>query len=403
MGEGYREIKKCTGLEGEDFGYIKYPRAEPPFSGSDYITGVKFDRVRYHCGEGDMWPVTWAEDGCLYGAAGDNKGVPMNFWKISSSGAFGARTDSLDFGKLTNTGDWTLDVQNPEPVKYREYALDKSAEGIKPAGLLDIGGKLFMSVEIHNYGECPRFNRQKNLHGWIVTSDDCGKTWNTGATPPDFFTGKLSSCHFLQFGRGYRGARDGYVYAYFPYDEDGCSYWENGDGLLLGRVLKEKILQREEWEFYAGGDGSACWDKSEDKAVPVFQYYKMTGENHVSYNPGIGRYIMGNYGFVDEELLPRPVHQMKWPQSHISQLTLYESEHPWGPWKLFYRDDNWGTYGDYQPSFPTKWMSGDGRLMCMVSSGSWDDYNFVVQKMAVMCRGDRSFPLGARYFEFLDI
>ena len=51
MGEGYREIKKCTGLEGEDFGYIKYPRAEPPFPGSDYITGVKFDRVRYHCGE----------------------------------------------------------------------------------------------------------------------------------------------------------------------------------------------------------------------------------------------------------------------------------------------------------------------------------------------------------------
>lgn len=29
-----------------------------------------------------MWPVTWAADGNLYAAAGDNSGSPMNFWKI---------------------------------------------------------------------------------------------------------------------------------------------------------------------------------------------------------------------------------------------------------------------------------------------------------------------------------
>ena len=29
-----------------------------------------------------MWPVTWAADGKLYAAAGDNSGSPMNFWKI---------------------------------------------------------------------------------------------------------------------------------------------------------------------------------------------------------------------------------------------------------------------------------------------------------------------------------
>lgn len=392
-------IKKCIGADGEDYSYLEYPKAVPPYEDSDYITKLSVDKVRYHCGEGDMWPLTWAEDGNMYGAAGDNKGVSMNFWKITSPGAAG---ESLDFGKLTNTGDWTLDLCNAEPVKYQDYTLFDSATGVKPASLLDIGGRLYFAVEIHHYGEKPLFNRQKNLHGWILTSDDYGLNFNAKATPVDFFTGRLASCHFLQFGRGCLDAKDCYVYAYFPVDEDGSSYWENNDGLLLGRVPKNDILERGSWEFYTGlADSQPLWSKAEEKAVPVFQYSKMTGENHVSYNSGLNRYIMGNYGFVDEQLHPRPVHQMKWPLSHISQLTLYEAEEPWGPWKLFYRDDNWGTYGDYQPNFPTKWMSRDGRMMAMVSSGSWDDYNFVVQKIALQCSGDKDFPDAARYFRLI--
>jgi len=62
--------------------------------------------------------------------------------------------------------------------------------------------------------------------------------------PTDFFTGRLASCHFLQFGRGYVGARDEFVYGYFPSADDGKSYWENGDYLLLGRVHRDRILDR---------------------------------------------------------------------------------------------------------------------------------------------------------------
>ena len=127
----------------------------------------------------------------------------------------------------------------------------------------------------------------------------------------------------------------------------------------------------------------------------------MTGSNHVVYNAGIGRYIMGNYSFIDEELNPRPIHQMEYPESSISQLTLYEAPEPWGPWKLFYRDDDWGTYGDYQPNFPTKWMTDDGHLMYMVSSGSWDDYNFVVQKVALKLKGETAFPKESKFFRYI--
>jgi hypothetical protein len=278
-----------------------------------------------------------------------------------------------------------------------------STFGLKPAGLLDVSGTLYFAVESQNYGTESTFNRQTNINGWIITTTDYGRTWNREATPRDFFSGRLASCHFLQFDRGYAGARDAYVYAYFPAADDGKSYWENGDYLLLGRVPQERILVREAWEFYIGQDaaGQPVWDADDAAAAPVFRYDRMTGENHVCYNKHIERYLMGNYGFVDNELRPRPNHQGQWPESALrSQLTLFEAPEPWGPWSLFYQDDDWGTYGDYQPSFPTKWMSSDGRVLFMVSAGSWDDYNFTVQRMAIKVHGDADFPKAVASFSF---
>ena len=331
----------------------------------------------------------------MYCGAGDNKGCPTNIWKI--------RTMRYAPEALTNSGNWTIDMINGEPADLKKYMKDERLQGVKPSGILDIDGKLYLSMEAQNYGDNPLFGRQHNLYGWIMVSENEGKTFDAAVTDTEFFTGRLASCHFLQFGRGYEGARDGYVYAYFPYDEeDGQSYWENNDAILLGRVPKDEILVREAWEFFCSEDPAKPeWDKEEKKAKPVFRYRKMTGSNHVAYNAGIGRYIMGNYSFIDEELHPRPIHQMGYPESHISHLTLYEAPEPWGPWKLFHRDDDWGTYGDYQPNFPTQWMTEDGRIMYLVSSGSWDDYNLTVQKMAVKIKGDVAFSEKARYFSYL--
>ena len=46
------DIKKCTGLAGENRDYYLYPKAEPPFERSDYIEEVLLDSFRYHSGEG---------------------------------------------------------------------------------------------------------------------------------------------------------------------------------------------------------------------------------------------------------------------------------------------------------------------------------------------------------------
>lgn len=325
-----------------------------------------------------MWPLTWAEDGNLYGGAGDNRNSPMNFWSISGK-------PNLDRGN--HQGDWILDLIDNlplDPAVYATHPMVHSKMGIKPAGLIDIGGRLHFAVETQNYGINALFNRQINVEGWIITSDDYGRSWNREATDQtSFFSGRVASCHFLQYGQG-AATPDGWLYAYFPgASDDGMSYWENGDYVLLGRVRPDHVLEREAWEFSSGidGDGVAVWSADADAATPVFEYPRMTGENHVSYNAGIGRYIMGNYSFVDEQGQPRPYHQGEWPSTiERSQLTLFEAPAPWGPWSLFYRNDNWGV-GDYQPSFPVNWMFNQGTTMFMVSSGSFDDYNFTVQRV----------------------
>jgi hypothetical protein len=57
----------------------------PNYPASQLIVSVKPDKYRYHKGDGDMWPLTWAKDDNLYGGAGDNLGSPMNFWRIEGS------------------------------------------------------------------------------------------------------------------------------------------------------------------------------------------------------------------------------------------------------------------------------------------------------------------------------
>ena len=107
---------------------------------------------------------------------------------------------------------------------------------------------------------------------------------------------------------------------------------------------KDDILMRPAWEFYTGlnTSGQLSWSRDDRKAEPVFRYPRMTGENHVNYNKALKRYFMGNYGF------------------------------------------HWGTCGNYEPSFPAKWMSADGRAMWMVSAGTFDDYNFTLQMLTLI-------------------
>jgi len=321
--------------------------------------------------------MTWAGDGWLYAGAGDNRGPltkglpwsPMNLWSADGD-------PRLPEVRLVHN----LPVG---PGRYCRGPRAHRAFGLKPAGLLELGGVLHLAVQNMNYGDGdrPALNRQHNLNGWICVSRDQGRTWDADATPQDFFTGRLSSCHFLQAGRGDGNVLDGYVWAYFPCGLDSDdSWWCNGDRMLLGRVRPGSLLERRAWDFYAGtgADGQPVFGPDAGAARPVFSYPCFCGENHVSYNPHIGRFVLGNYAFYDPETgEPRPYHNAP-HRAYASQLALFEAENPWGPWRLFYRDDRW-LEGGYQPTFPVKWMAPDGRSMVLLGSGNGADYCFVTQ------------------------
>lgn len=71
----------------------------------------------------------------------------------------------------------------------------------------------------------------------------------------------------------------------------------------------------------------------------VFSYPLMTGENGiVTYNPVLKRYFLPNYSFIQANLsTPLAWHNSIYDMHryhHRSQITIFESDHPWGPWRL---------------------------------------------------------------------
>ena len=407
------------------------PGPTPPFPQSSFISHVKFGDEVVSGPSGDTWPLAWADNNQMYGSAGDNHGSKMNVWKAS-----GWPGKDLDVEMLNN-----------DPFNLAE--LCPSTKNAKPSSLLAIDNVLYMGVSCMNYGDDP-FNRQHNLQGFIAFSNDFGKTWSVENSTRPFFDSQLAAPEFVQFSMGNHLAKekDFQVYAFFPSSVNGRSYWDNNDVILLGRSKSaETILRsdhfakwslpicyvREEWhhcypstighwprkgkrrtleslsllpndspywtgqiperswEFFSGFQTHSTeptWSKSQTEAAPVVTYHNMLGENGVGYNPYIKRYIMANYGFIDSVTgLPKPWHNCSGAGCvRRTQLTLLEAEEPWGPWSVFYRDDDWdssfpvGQRGHYTPTFPAKWMDEEQR-MWMVFSGNPHNYTFLAKQI----------------------
>ena len=118
---------------------------------------------------------------------------------------------------------------------------------------------------------------------------------------------------FIKNSAGFGKAPDEYVYIHFPAAAGpDTGYWDGNDFILLGRVLPSQLLNRSAYEFWvrAGverpgeqkqehGPGAGLWSLDGTRATPVFEYTHMTGQDHTFYSPGLKRYILPNYGFVD--------------------------------------------------------------------------------------------------------
>jgi CubicO group peptidase (beta-lactamase class C family) len=309
------------------------PLGNAPYPPSPVITGIRWapreSIVRAAQGS-DNWPLTWADDDALYGAYGDGNGfAPFTATKLSLG--------------LARIASGPTDFQGSN---LRAPDLEQAGEGPrgkKASGLLMVDGVL--SIWVRNAA-----NAQ------LAWSRDRGRSW----TWADWrFTTSFGCPTFLNFGRDYAGARDSFVYIYSP-DADGA--YEPADRMVLARAPKDRLTDRGAYEFFVGLDAERAprWTRDIAGRGAVFRHPGRCYRSGITYNAALRRYLWC-------QVLPES-RDSRGPRFQ-GGFGVYDAPEPWGPWTTAYFTNDWDVGPGDSGTFPTKWMSADGRTVYLVFSG----------------------------------
>jgi CubicO group peptidase (beta-lactamase class C family) len=304
------------------------------------LTWASKDTIVRKAKGSDNWPITWADDDQLYTAYGDGWGFePLLNDKLSLGFARveGGPTDFQGFNIRSSTGEQK----------------GSGKTGKKASGILMIDGVLYLWVR--NAG-----NAQ------LAWSTDHGRTWEWADWK---FTVSFGCPTFLNFGKHYAGARDNFAYVYSP-DADGA--YQPADRMVLARVPKGQLKRRDAYEFFKGLDAhqQPVWTREIVNRGAVFSRPRQCYRSGVTYNAALKRYLWCQILPGDD---PRAA----------GGFGIYDAPEPWGPWTTVYYTDAWDVGPGETSSFPTKWMSADGKTLYLVFSG--DDY-FAVRKAILILR-----------------
>jgi CubicO group peptidase (beta-lactamase class C family) len=274
----------------------------------------------------DNWPLTWGDDDHLYTAYGDGWGFePLLKEKLS-----------LGFARVEGgPGDFKgVNVRAPSGEQK-----GSGKDGKKASGMLMVDGVLYLWVR--NAG-----NAQ------LAWSTDHARTWEWADWK---FTASFGCPTFLNFGKNYAGARDGYVYVY---SHDADSAYQPADRMVLARVPSGKIKRRDSYEFFQGFDskGQPLWTRNIAERGAVFSRTGQCYRSGITYNAALKRYLWC-------QTLPG-----KDPR-FAGGFGIHDAPEPWGPWTTVYHTEAWDVGPGETSSFPTRWMSADGTILYLVFSG----------------------------------
>jgi len=319
---------------------MPYPQS-PVFSG---LAWAGPETVVRKAEGSDNWPATWADDDQLYTAYGDGWGFEPKVDKKLSMG----------FARVTGGPEDFEGVNIRSPTGE---TVGQGAKGVKASGMLMVDGVLYLLAR--NAGNAR-----------LARSDDRGKTWNWADWR---FTESFGAPTFLNFGKNYGGARDGYVYIY-SLDMD--SAYASADGLVLARVPSELLPRREAYEFFAGFDdeGRPVWSKEVASRKPVFRNPGRVYRSGVSYHAPSKRYLLC-------QVIPGEDTRFE------GGFGIYDAPEPWGPWTTVYYTARWDMGPGETCSIPTKWMGED--TLHMLFSG---DDSFSVRKAEIRWRESSVVP-----------
>lgn len=321
---------------------------------SQYINTIEFDfsTLKTRAPRSDNWAVTWASDGHQYTTWGDGGGfggdnelgrVSMGIGKLEG-----------DFNDFTAFNIWGgYNSKTKATFKGKSY------------GLLDIEGRLWM-WKTGNSSDNSAYKEQS-----LYYSVDGGESWKrTGVDfrPGDSRDGQaFFAPTFLQFGPGYKRARDDYVYIYAP--EVRNEEWEvqSPGSISLLRVKVDSMHKKRRYEYFSGLDdqGQPQWTQNINHRKDVFSHPAGVMRTSVNWNEGLGRYF----------LVTQMVSRFKKSNGHIG---IFESCEPWGPWRTVLFENAWKTGLQKGAktvfwNFSNRWTSDDGKHFALVYTGPGAD------------------------------
>ncbi len=328
------------------------PKITSSFPRSDLISGIEldFDSLVEKAPGSDNWAITWGQDGHQYTTFGDGGGFGGNNGRGRVSMGVARIEGSPNAFKATNV--WG-GYQSMAPAEFPG----------KSYGILGLDNVLWMWRSGEASGESA-FRQQE-----LYYSSDNGEHWlfaNVRFDAKEFEGSRpFFAPTFLQFGRGYSGSRDEYVYIYAPDNTQPEWDVQTPGNITLMRVKRENIDSREYYEYFSGldADGKPRWNHDLNSRGSVFSDPNGVMRTSVSYNPGLKRYL----------LITQQITRVK-----DGYIGIYESKEPWGPWHTVLFENAWDLglqNGEKNVfwNFSNKWSSPDGKVFTLVYTGRGSD------------------------------
>jgi hypothetical protein len=313
------------------------------------IKWAPLDTIVRQAKGGDNWPVTWADDNAIYSTYGDGYGFKPKL------------DEKLSLGFVRVTGD--ADHFAGTNVRSPDEQYGQGRAGKKGWGMLCVEGRLYLWL-----GHAD----QKGGQAQLAWSDDHAQTW----TFADWKFPAFGLMGFVNFGRDYDGARDGFVYAY---SHDGPLADTPADGFVLMRAPQNELVNRDAWEFFERWDasGKPTWTADVDRRGHVVRREGASLRSAMTYNAGLGRYLWW-------QQTPRPLDAADRGDTRFEGgFVVLDASEPWGPWTVAYQTDRWDVGPGEHADFPAKWISHDGRAAYLIFSG--DDF-FSVRRAQIQPR-----------------
>lgn len=336
-------------------GRAEEPRkAKAPYPRSPIIKALTIEPQRQSLGNGDNWPITWADDNNLYTVYCDGKGF-----------GGGSGEGSMSLARITGS---PPSILGENILSATGHQTGGGPEGRKASGLLMADGMLFMWVR----------NLNKDGTGSILAwSKDHAKTW----TWADWGFLEIGYPVWMNAGRNYESSQDEYTYMYSP---DTPSAYKTSDHILLARVLKGQITSKASYEFFAGigANGKPSWTARFERRKPAFTDAGHCYRPEVVYNRGLKRYL----------LCTATSGSPRWCGTDEKYLGIFDAPLPWGPWSVVAQVEGWGGEENrFQPRIPAKWISEDGKSFYLLySCFPKGRYQFNVQRCTLEIRGNET-------------